>query len=130
VLNPDGTLCEGIGWNICVVRSGEVATPRDNVLEGVTRSAVREICVDEAIPFEFRPVTVAELAAADEVFLTSTAGGVLPVIQLDGTDVSDGTPGPVTRHLRDSYWSRREHGWHGAEVGEILGRREGAVRAP
>jgi branched-chain amino acid aminotransferase len=124
VLNRDGTLCEGIGWNICVVRGGEVATPRDNVLEGVTRSAVREICAREAIPFELRPVAVAELSAADEVFLTSTAGGVLPVIQVDGANVGDGAPGPVTRHLRDSYWSRREQGWHGTEVGEILGRPE------
>jgi branched-chain amino acid aminotransferase len=45
---------------------------------------------------------------ADEVFITSTAGGLMPVASVDGAPVGDGTPGPVTRNLRDGYWRLHE----------------------
>jgi branched-chain amino acid aminotransferase len=126
LVGPDGELTEGFGWNILLVRDGAVATPATNVLEGRTREAVAEICADAGIPFQVRRVEPDELFAADEVFATTTAGGVMPAVAIDSHQVGDGTPGPVTRLLQEQYWSRRAAGWHGTAVSEL----RGAVRAP
>jgi branched-subunit amino acid aminotransferase/4-amino-4-deoxychorismate lyase len=120
---PDGSLSEGFGWNILLVRDGAVATPDWNVLEGVTRQAVQELCADEGIPFQLRRVEPEELLEADEVFATTTAGGVMPVIAIDSRPVGDSSPGPLTLRLQELYWSRREQGWHGTRVADLLAAR-------
>jgi branched-chain amino acid aminotransferase len=119
----DGSLSEGFGWNVLVVKDGAVATPDWNVLEGRTREAVGEICRDEGIPFELRRVEPEELLAADEVFATTTAGGVMPVIAIDARPVGAGGPGPLTQTIQDRYWSRRAEGWHGTRVADLLAAR-------
>jgi branched-chain amino acid aminotransferase len=119
----DGALSEGFGWNILLVKEGTVATPDWNVLEGCTREAVQEICRDEGVPFELRRVEPEELADAEEVFATTTAGGVMPVIAIDSRPVADGRPGPVTRLVQDRYWSRRAEGWHGTRVADLIAAR-------
>lgn len=119
LVGPEGELTEGFGWNILLVKDGVVATPDWNVLEGCTRDAVREICRDEGVPFELRRVEPEELAVADEVFATTTAGGVMPVTAVDSRPVGDGRPGRITRMLRDEYWGRRAEGWHGTRVADL-----------
>jgi branched-chain amino acid aminotransferase len=123
LVGPDGALSEGFGWNILLVRHGTVATPDWNVLEGRTREAVQEICADEGVPFELRRVEPEELEQADEVFAATTAGGVMPIIALDSRPVGDGRPGPITRLLQERYWTRREQGWHGTRVTDLLASR-------
>jgi len=123
LVGPDGALAEGFGWNIVLVRGGRLASPDWNVLEGGTRQAVQEICEDEGLEFELRRVEPEELAEADEVFATTTAGGVMPIVVLDGDDVGSGSPGPITRRLQQEYWQRRAAGWYGRRVDEILARR-------
>jgi branched-chain amino acid aminotransferase len=120
LVSADGSLSEGFGWNILLVKDGAVATPDWNVLEGRTRDAVAEICRDEGIPYELRRIEPSELETADEVFAATTAGGVMPVIAVDSRRIGDGTPGPVTRLLQDQYWSKREAGWHGTRTADIL----------
>jgi branched-chain amino acid aminotransferase len=120
LVGPDGALSEGFGWNILLVKGGTVATPDSNVLEGCTRDAVQEICRDEGVPFELRRVEPEELADADEVFATTTAGGVMPIIAIDSRPVADGRPGSVTRLVQDLYWSRRAEGWHGTRVADLI----------
>jgi branched-chain amino acid aminotransferase len=119
----DGALSEGFGWNILLVRDGTVSTPDWNVLEGRTRDAVAEICADEGVPFELRRVEPEELDTADEVFATTTAGGVMPVTALDSRPVGDGRPGPITSLLQERYWARRAEGWHGTRVADLLAAR-------
>jgi branched-chain amino acid aminotransferase len=119
LVGPDGALTEGFGWNILLVRDGAVATPDWNVLEGETRAAVEEICKDEGVPFEFRRVEPEELFQADEVFATTTAGGVMPATAIDSLPVADGRPGRITRMLQEQYWARRSEGWHGTTVAEL-----------
>jgi branched-chain amino acid aminotransferase len=58
----------------------------------------------------------AELRSADEVFLTSTAGGILPVSKIDGTPVGDGGLGPLSSRLRTLYWQRHDEGWEATPV--------------
>lgn len=120
LLGQHGEVTEGFGWNVLVVKDGVVATPDENVLEGVTRDAVQELCADLGIPFELRRVVPEELAAADEVFASTTAGGVMPIVALTGTPVGDGAAGPITRRLQQEYWERRERGWHGTRVADLL----------
>jgi branched-chain amino acid aminotransferase len=123
LVGPDGALSEGFGWNILLVSDGRVVTPHENVLEGCTREAVREICRDNGIPFELRRVDPEELAGADEVFATTTAGAVMPVNAIDGLPVRDGRPGPITRMIQDQYWARRAQGWHGTRAADLLAAR-------
>lgn len=111
-----GYVTEGPGFNLFLVQQGRVQTPESHVLEGVTRRTVLDLCAEEGIPAEATRVPVERLREADEVFLASTAGGVLPVTRLDDRRVGDGTPGPLTTRLREAYWRRKEEGWHGTPV--------------
>lgn len=108
----DGNVAEGPGFNVFVVKGGRLATPPAvNVLDGMTRRTVLELLGDLQLKAEERPVAVAELGEADEVFLTTTAGGVLPVTVIDGTGVGAGVPGPIAVQLQDTYWAKRKAGW-------------------
>lgn len=110
----DGSIAEGPGFNIFVVRDGRLTTPPDSgVLDGMTRRTVFELCAGTNLAHAERELPKAELLSADEVFLSTTAGGVIPITTIDGARVGDGTPGPVTRRLSDLYWQKREAGWHG-----------------
>lgn len=103
-----GNVVEGPGFNVFAARGGTVATPDRGVLEGVTRRTVIELAQDLGIPLESRPVPADELRRADEAFVTSTAGGVMPVTTVDGSPLGDGRPGPVTLRLREAYWALHE----------------------
>ena len=59
-------------------------------------------------PAEEAKLSVEALKAADEVFLTSTAGGIVPITRIDGTAIGAGTPGPVTARLVELYWQKHE----------------------
>lgn len=103
----EGTITEGPGFNVFAVRDGVVLTPDSGVLKGITRGAVIDLCRREGIPIEVRPVTVQALRDADEIFATSTAGGVMPVTRIDGRILGNGAPGALTSSIRDLYWA-----WH------------------
>ncbi|WP_098496354.1 aminotransferase class IV [Collimonas sp. PA-H2] len=111
-----GNVTEGAGFNVFVVKNGVLASPVRGVFEGMTRRTVSELCVLLNIPCEWRLVTVLEVMNADEIFLTSTAGGVMPVCVLDGRPVGTGKPGPITSLLMAEYWRRQEQGWLGTPV--------------
>lgn len=102
-----GNVVEGPGFNVFAVRGGRLVTPREGVLEGITRRTVIEIAQALEIPVELRPLPAGELRSADEAFLSSSGGGVLPVTRIDGQPVGSGAPGPLTRRLLDTYWA-----WH------------------
>jgi branched-chain amino acid aminotransferase len=104
LLDGDGLVCEGPGFNVFAIVDGELITPSRGVLEGITRRTV----IDIAAAFEW-VVHVGDLPAsalyrAEEIFLTSTAGGVMPVATLDGRPVGEGRPGPMTTAIRHRYW--------------------------
>ncbi|MDE0718225.1 MAG: aminotransferase class IV [Rhodospirillaceae bacterium] len=112
-----GNLTEAPGSNIFVVGNGTVATPEDWCLEGITRKTALELAQDLGHEVEVRAVAVAELMQADEAFLTSSAGGIVPLNSVDGVALGGGPgPGPLTRALHDRYWQKRWEGWHGTPV--------------
>ncbi|MBS0521853.1 MAG: aminotransferase class IV [Proteobacteria bacterium] len=104
----DGTVTEGPGFNIFVVRNGVLATPARGMFEGITRRTVIEIAADLQVRCDVRPVHASEVADADEIFVSSTAGGIMPVTVYEGRPVRDGKPGPLTTRLHDLYWQRHE----------------------
>ena len=106
-----GNITEGAGFNVFTVKNGVLATPESGVFEGMTRRTVIELCEQLQLRCEVRPVAAKELAQADEIYLTSTAGGIMPITTLDGKPVADGKRGPVTKRLHDLYWQRQEEGW-------------------
>jgi branched-chain amino acid aminotransferase len=99
---------EGPGFNVFTVKDGEVSTPSRGVLEGITRKTVIELTTGHGLPLEAREVRAEEVRRADEVFLTSTAGGIIPVTVVDGGPVGEGAPGPATLLLREAYWKLHE----------------------
>ena len=102
--DPNGNVVEGPGFNVFAVHDGAVSTPDTGVLQGITRRTVIELAKEHDIPVEERPVPATSLRRADEAFLSSTAGGIMPVTTVDGEVVGEGRPGPVTQRLRDAYW--------------------------
>lgn len=101
-----GNVTEGPGFNVFAVRGGRLATPDRGVLEGITRATTIELCGELQIPVDVVAVTADDLRRADEVFLTSTAGGIMPITRIDGDKVGDGMPGPLTERLTELYWMK------------------------
>jgi branched-chain amino acid aminotransferase len=101
MLNERGEVAEGTSSNVYVTLRGAVVTPPldAGILKGTTRSRVIALCRGNAIPVEERPLSPRDLLGADEVFLTSSVRGVVPVVSIDGKPVGSGTPGPFTRRL-------------------------------
>jgi len=99
-----GHIAEGPGFNVFAINDGSVVTPPTGVLLGITRQTVFDICARLSLPCVAAPVSVELLSSADEVFITSTAGGVMPVGRIDGKPVGAGGPGPLTRQIRETYW--------------------------
>lgn len=103
-----GNITEGPGFNLFSVHGGRMATPARGVLLGITRATVIDLAETLNVSVEVGVVTEQELRSADEIFICSTAGGIMPVGHLDGTPVGDGAPGPLTLRLRELYWAAHE----------------------
>lgn len=112
VVDRDGHIAEGPGFNIFAVTDGLVATPPDDVcLDGTTRDTVFKLAAETNLKITKRPLSREEMRAADEVFITTTAGGIIPITKIDNWRVGTGQVGPVTKRLDDLYWSKRRSGW-------------------
>jgi branched-subunit amino acid aminotransferase/4-amino-4-deoxychorismate lyase len=101
-LNTAGQVCEGATSNIFLVRNGEIATPslRSGCLPGITRSVIIELAAGLGIPWHERDLTLDDLTAADELFLTSSIRGLTGVSRFEDRILPSG---PVTRMLRDAW---------------------------
>ncbi len=109
VVDDAGNVTEGPGFNVFMVSRGIVRTPDRGVLEGISRRTVIELCAQLDIPVRVEPVPVHELEQADEVFLSSTGGGVLPIARVNGRPLRAGAfPGPLTQRLHAAYWAMHD----------------------
>ena len=85
------------------------------------RSTVFELCGLLGIDATEGDLLPDDLRGADEAFLSSTAGGIMPVASVDGRALAHGAgPGPLSSRLRTEYWARREAGWLGTPVASLL----------
>lgn len=104
LLTVEGALAEATTSNLFWVRDGVLFTPVDEgILRGVTRQKVCQLARESRIPLQQVEAPAQALHEADEVFLTSSLKGVLPVIRVDGKAVGAGSIGPVTEKLMDRY---------------------------
>jgi branched-chain amino acid aminotransferase len=116
LLDLRGNVTEGPGFNVFAVFDGTVVTPPGGALEGITRRTVLELCEELGIPTEVRDISAGELRDADEVFFSTTAGGVAAVSRIDDHIMGNDRPGPISERLREVYWRKHEEGWHGTPV--------------
>jgi len=108
LVDAAGNLVEGPGFNV-FVRSGDtVITPARGVLEGVTRASILELLGRENLQVKQESLPAATARAADEMFITSTAGGVMPVTRISNAPLGDGKPGSLTARLNDGYWAMHD----------------------
>ena len=108
LLNQDGSVSEGSGENLFMVRDGVISTPSetDNCLLGITRDSVIQLAKNELnMDVVQRHIHRSELYLADEVFLTGTAAHLTSVGELDNRVIGTGTTGAVTKQLQDLYFS-------------------------
>jgi branched-chain amino acid aminotransferase len=105
MLNQHGSVSEGPGQNVFLVRDGVLVTPRttDSILEGITRATVIGLARDLGLPVEERAVDPTELYIADELFFAGTAWEVTPVVAIDAYTVGEGAIGPVTKRVQEAY---------------------------
>jgi branched-chain amino acid aminotransferase len=108
LLDHNGNVTEGGGYNVFAVVKGVLRTADEGVLLGITRRTVLELAKEIGLPTLVGPLRVEELRAAQEVFFTSTAGGVMPVGSLDGKPIGHGGPGPRSLELKKLYWEAHE----------------------
>jgi branched-chain amino acid aminotransferase len=106
LLNNDGTVSEGSGENLFMIRDGVISTPSetDNCLLGITRDSAIKLAREElGLEVVQRRIHRSELYLADEIFLTGTAAHVTPVGELDNRAIGDGKTGPITTKLQETY---------------------------
>ena len=116
MLDLDGHVTEGPGFNVFVVKDGVLFSPPEGILMGITRQTVFELAAEHQLPAREALLTAYDLYGADEVFLTSTAGGIMPLVEIDGSPIGDGKPGPVSQRIHGLYWALRESGHHGTPI--------------
>lgn len=106
LLNTKGDVAEGSGENLFVVKNGTVFTNDidASILMGITRDSVLQIARDLGIPVSVRPITLTDVHTADELFFSGTAVEVTPVKEVDGRVYGDGSPGPITRRIQQTFF--------------------------
>ena len=105
LLDAEGNITEGTGFNIFVVKDGVLRTPTErNILQGISRMVTLELAEQLQIPMRQEDIQPYDLYNADEAFITSTPWGIMPVRQADFRTVGDELPGPMVNQLQAA-WS-------------------------
>jgi branched-chain amino acid aminotransferase len=118
-LAADGTLSEGAGENLFVVRDGMLITPPQaaSILAGITRDTVITLACDMGLEVVEQPLSREILYLADELFFTGTAAEITPIASVDDIPVGPGHRGPVTQRLQEAFFglfngrTADRHGW-------------------
>ena len=103
-----GNVVEGPGFNVFCISGGALVTPDQGMLEGISRRTVIEMAQSLGLEVQLRTLPADELRGAQEVLLSTSGGGVLPVTRVDQQAIGSGKPGPITCQLVQTYWA-----WHG-----------------
>jgi len=113
MLDIHGFVNEAPGFNVFIVRQGKIYTPPSgNILMGIGRATVFDICEKEGLEVIEDQLIPYDLYTADEVFLSSSIG-VTAVAEVDGRTIGTGKPGPITRRLGKIYLDWAKKGIHG-----------------
>ena len=101
----DGYVTEGTSNNAYIIKDGKIITRAKSydILHGITRSAIIRFAEEAEMEIEERNFSINEAINADEAFITSASSFVTPVVNIDGQNISHGSPGPMTQRLRKIY---------------------------
>ena len=104
MLDPKGNVSTCNSTNFFMISNREVWTSSgEYCLNGVTRSSVIDLCKKNDVPIKEKEFLLKDVHSANEVFVTGTFAGIIPVISVDGIVIGDGTRGPLTRQLQEWY---------------------------
>jgi branched-chain amino acid aminotransferase len=108
MLNDQGYIAECTADNIFMVHKGELLTPAasQGALKGITRGTIVDIARELEVPFREVDLTRYDVWCADECFLTGTGAEVVPVVKLDGREIGNGKPGPITQRVLAAFRRR------------------------
>ncbi|MFC1903289.1 branched-chain-amino-acid transaminase [Chloroflexota bacterium] len=113
-LDLEGYVNEATAYSVFAARGGKLYTPSaENILGSITRETVFEIAGQGGIEVKEGRLIPYDLYTADEVFFAATAGGIIPIAEVDGRRVGDGKPGPITKMIAKNYWEMMAKGVHG-----------------
>lgn len=121
VLLPDhhGNVTEGPGFNVFALKGDTVVTPAAGVLHGITRRTALELARANGLTTKERALPVAELMQADEVFLSSSGGGIIPVAKIGDRTFANGRAGPIASRLRQAYFALlQDPAYHTPVIGQ------------
>jgi len=104
LLDENGQVTEGPGFNVFAVRDNRLITSDHGMLEGISRRTVLEMAADLGLTTEIRPLPLAEFMESDEIFISSSGGGVIALTRVDDRIFGNGAPGPVATALHETYW--------------------------
>lgn len=110
MVDERGCILEGLTSNFFALKDGSVYTAGSGVLEGVTRGLVIELAA-RMFPVRLEPVRQDEMALLSEAFITSSSREIVPVVAIDGRQIGDGRPGPITRRLLEAYRAQIRKEW-------------------
>ena len=103
--DQNGLITEGPGFNIFAIKDKRLITSSHGVLAGITRKTVFEIATELGLEIEVRDLPIAELLSADEIFISSSGGGIMQITRVNKTIFSNGKTGPITQQMINIYWS-------------------------
>ena len=112
----DGHITEAGAANIFIAKDGVLKTPVSGALEGITREAIMEIAQLLGYKVTCTALTQYDLYTADEVLISSTAGGIFPVTKVDGRKIADGKVGKMSREILNHYNQWLSEGVHGTAI--------------
>ncbi|MGY8840097.1 aminotransferase class IV [Candidatus Njordibacter sp. Uisw_039] len=116
VVDANGNIKEGPGFNIFIIKDSQLFTTAEGVLLGITRQTAIQLAQQLGMQVVFGEVSADAFRNADETFATSTAGGIMAITQVDDNVIGDGQIGPLTQQLKDAYWAMHKQPNYATEV--------------
>ena len=120
LIDEKNNVSEGPGFNIFSVDETGLNTPDHGVLEGITRQTVINLAKELDLSINIKSISIEKLKSSDELFATSTAGGIMPITKINGKPVGSGVPGKITRELHKTYWHKHSDPDWSLSVDDIL----------
>ena len=120
LVDENNNITEGPGFNLFCVNGSGIFTPDHGVLEGITRQSVFDLAKELYLPIMKKSISVEELYNAEELFATSTAGGIMPITKVSGKEIGKGSVGNLTRQLHKLYWQKHSDDSWSTSISDIL----------
>ena len=120
LVDENNNITEGPGFNLFCVNGSGIFTPDHGVLEGITRQSVFDLAKELHLPIMKKSISVEELYNAEELFATSTAGGIMPITKVSGKEIGKGGVGNLTRQLHKLYWQKHSDDSWSTSISDIL----------